>query len=134
MLISLLPPLFGGRRLIKGRGVFCDANAVGEGARCNHLLDGETHVPSIRGKVERIYSSVINVIGEDAFAGLNVIFHLGLGWPLYLFLHFTGSRRSPVTKKRYTSTPNHFDPRARVQHVDGLVRRRHKGRGRAGLP
>jgi fatty acid desaturase len=80
-------------------------------ARCNHLLDGETHVPSIRRKVERIYSSVINVIGEDAFAGLNVIFHLGLGWPLYLFLHFTGSRRSPVTKERYTSTPNHFDPR-----------------------
>ena len=28
-------------------------------ARCNHLLDGETHVPSIRRKVERIYSSVI---------------------------------------------------------------------------
>ena len=80
-------------------------------ARCSHLLDGETHVPSLRRKVERLYSAAIKLVGQDAFTGVNMIIHLLLGWPLYILLHFTGSRRSPVTKERYTSTPNHFDPR-----------------------
>lgn len=80
-------------------------------ARCNHLLDGETHNPDIKRKVYKLYSKVLDVLPEDAFALLQVVAHLLFGWIMYLLFHTTGSRRSPVTKERYTKKPNHFDPR-----------------------
>jgi len=61
-------------------------------SKTNHLLDGETHVPSTK-KGFRAYKKVHAVIGDDAFAGLEVILHLLLGWPMYLLINATGSRR-----------------------------------------
>jgi len=78
--------------------------------RCNHLLDGESHVPDLKRKVFGMYSKVVHTIGEDAFVVLQIVLHLLFGWIMYLSMHATGSRRSPVTKQRYTRKPNHFSP------------------------
>jgi len=64
-------------------------------ARCNHLLDGETHNPDLKRKVSK---------------SLDKMLHLVFGWVLYLVFHTTGSRRSPVTGERYKRKPNHFSP------------------------
>ena len=80
-------------------------------ARCNHLLDGETHNPGLKKKMIVAMTKAANLIGEDAFVILQIIGHLFFGWLLYLFYHETGSRRSPITKERYKQRPNHFDPR-----------------------
>mmetsp|Transcript_1578 Transcript_1578/g.1951 ORF Transcript_1578/g.1951 Transcript_1578/m.1951 type:complete len:389 (+) Transcript_1578:74-1240(+) len=61
-------------------------------SKTNHLLDGETHVPATK-KGFRAYKKVHDVIGDDAFAVLQVVLHLLLGWPMYLFMNATGSRR-----------------------------------------
>ncbi|GAB5357521.1 hypothetical protein AAMO2058_000381500 [Amorphochlora amoebiformis] len=61
-------------------------------SKTNHLLDGETHVPSTK-KGFRAYKKVHDIIGDDAFAGLEVVLHLLLGWPMYLFINATGARR-----------------------------------------
>ena len=79
-------------------------------AKCNHILDGETHVPDIERKVSILFKRISYVLGEDGFALLQIIFHLGAGWVLYLFFHSTGSKRSPITQKKFTSIPNHFIP------------------------
>nr|BCB67647.1 delta12 desaturase [Parietichytrium sp.] len=79
-------------------------------AKCNHLLDGESHVPDLKRKVHKLYTKVLDAVGEDAFVLLQIILHLGFGWLMYLFWHATGSRRSPVTKQRYSKKPNHFSP------------------------
>jgi omega-6 fatty acid desaturase (delta-12 desaturase) len=78
-------------------------------ARCNHLLDGETHVPGIKKKLYKTYDKIINMIGEDSFIIFQIVNHLLFGWIMYLTSHETGSRRSPVTHTRYTKRPNHFD-------------------------
>jgi omega-6 fatty acid desaturase (delta-12 desaturase) len=77
-------------------------------AKCSHLLDGEGHVPDIGRKVVPLYRTILKYIPDDAFVILQIFVHLVLGWPLYLIFHGSGSRRSPITKKRYTSRPNHF--------------------------
>jgi len=79
-------------------------------ARCNHLLDGETHNPDLQRKVFGIYRKVFDVIGEEAFALLQVVAHLLIGWPMYLIMNATGSRRRQSDKQRYKKTPNHFNP------------------------
>mmetsp|Transcript_16097 Transcript_16097/g.28936 ORF Transcript_16097/g.28936 Transcript_16097/m.28936 type:complete len:402 (+) Transcript_16097:136-1341(+) len=61
-------------------------------SKTNHLLDGETHVPATK-KGFKLYKAVHSVIGDDAFAALQVVLHLLLGWPMYLVLNATGSRR-----------------------------------------
>ncbi len=81
-------------------------------ARCNHLLDGETHNPGLKRKLFSALSATVDAIGEDAFVVVQIVSHLLFGWVMYLLQHATGSKRSPVTKERYTRRPNHFDPRA----------------------
>ncbi len=61
-------------------------------ARTNHLLDGETHTPSHR-KGFKGLKVVHDWIGEDAFALFQVVLHLLFGWPMYLLVNATGSRR-----------------------------------------
>ena len=60
--------------------------------RTNHLVDGESHVPSTAednglGKNnERLsfYAVMHEAMGDDAFAAFQVWSHLVVGWPLYL--------------------------------------------------
>lgn len=60
--------------------------------RTNHLIDGESHVPSTReenglGKNnERLgfYAAWHEAMGDGAFAAFQVWSHLAIGWPLYL--------------------------------------------------
>merc|ERR1712071_483535 len=60
--------------------------------RTNHLLDGESHVPStgtengLGPNMERLsfYAVLHEAIGDGAFAGFQVFTHLVVGWPLYL--------------------------------------------------
>jgi fatty acid desaturase len=60
--------------------------------RTNHLLDGESHVPSTgednglgkNGERESFYAVMHEAMGDGAFAGFQVWTHLGIGWPLYL--------------------------------------------------
>uniref|UniRef100_A0A7S3LG85 Fatty acid desaturase domain-containing protein n=1 Tax=Aplanochytrium stocchinoi TaxID=215587 RepID=A0A7S3LG85_9STRA len=78
-------------------------------ARVNHILDGESHVPDVKRKVVKMYLKVVDAIGEEAFAVLQVVLHLLLGWPLYLILGITGSKRRH-NGERYKKRPNHFNP------------------------
>nr|BAM37464.1 delta12-fatty acid desaturase [Thraustochytrium aureum] len=78
-------------------------------ARCNHLLDGESHNPDLKRKVYKMYEKILDTVGEDAFVIMQIVLHLVLGWPMYLLMHATGSRRSPVTGQKYTKKPNHFN-------------------------
>uniref|UniRef100_A0A7S4KWM6 Fatty acid desaturase domain-containing protein n=1 Tax=Paramoeba aestuarina TaxID=180227 RepID=A0A7S4KWM6_9EUKA len=60
--------------------------------RTNHLMDGESHVPStakengIGDNGERLhyFARWHEVMGDDAFAILQIWAHLGIGWPIYL--------------------------------------------------
>jgi len=60
--------------------------------RTNHLSDGESHVPTTGAENglgpnnERVtlYAVLHEVIGDDAFAAVQVWLHLVPGWPLYL--------------------------------------------------
>jgi omega-6 fatty acid desaturase (delta-12 desaturase) len=60
--------------------------------RTNHLIDGESHVPSTKAdnglgpNNERLtfYAAWHEAMGDGAFAGFQVWTHLAVGWPLYL--------------------------------------------------
>lgn len=60
--------------------------------RTNHMVDGESHVPSdkldngLSESLERegFYAALHEVIGEGPFAAFQIWSHLFLGWPLYL--------------------------------------------------
>eukprot|EP00931_Biecheleriopsis_adriatica_P090403 TRINITY_DN64391_c0_g1_i1.p1 TRINITY_DN64391_c0_g1~~TRINITY_DN64391_c0_g1_i1.p1 ORF type:complete len:416 (-),score=54.54 TRINITY_DN64391_c0_g1_i1:135-1382(-) len=60
----------------------------------NHLVNGESHVPETRADLKKIGAVwVHDVLGEDCFAVLELLGHLLVGWPLYLFFNLTGGRR-----------------------------------------
>jgi fatty acid desaturase len=83
-------------------------------ARCNHLLDGESHNPGLKRKLFSALSATVDAIGEDAFVVVQIVSHLLFGWAMYLLKHTTGSKRNPVTKQRYTRRPNHFNPHSEL--------------------
>ncbi|CAK9063386.1 Delta(12)-acyl-lipid-desaturase (Delta(12)-oleate desaturase) (PgFAD2) [Durusdinium trenchii] len=78
-------------------------------SRVNSILDGESHVPDIKRKVIGMYMKMTDALGEEAFALVQVVVHLVLGWPLYLAVGFTGAKRRP-DGARFKSRPNHFNP------------------------
>eukprot|EP00469_Lotharella_globosa_P012691 CAMPEP_0167790232 /NCGR_PEP_ID=MMETSP0111_2-20121227/11180_1 /TAXON_ID=91324 /ORGANISM="Lotharella globosa, Strain CCCM811" /LENGTH=394 /DNA_ID=CAMNT_0007682595 /DNA_START=50 /DNA_END=1234 /DNA_ORIENTATION=+ len=87
-------------------------------SKTNHLLDGETHVPSTK-KGFKLYKKVHNVIGDDAFALLQVVLHLLLGWPMYLLINATGARRLNPEFGRNVRIPkgevlDHFRPSSKL--------------------
>ena len=62
----------------------------------NHLVLGDTHVPPLK----RPFTFLRTTLGDDAFAFIDVIMHLILGWPLYLFNYATGGRtQSDLTSR-----------------------------------
>lgn len=58
-------------------------------SRTNHLMEGETHVPS---KAEdcKDYFESRHSMGEEAFSIVNIVKHLLFGWPAYLLAGVSG--------------------------------------------
>jgi fatty acid desaturase len=60
-------------------------------AHCNHLEEGETHVPPrAESHSGRITESLRVRLGLPLFGCVSLFSHLVIGWPLYLFLGTTG--------------------------------------------
>ena len=60
-------------------------------ANCNHLEAGETHVPPRSNSPEgRLLKGVLSRIGPELYGVYALIFHLLVGWPLYLLFGVTG--------------------------------------------
>eukprot|EP00538_Stauroneis_constricta_P006540 CAMPEP_0119557058 /NCGR_PEP_ID=MMETSP1352-20130426/8841_1 /TAXON_ID=265584 /ORGANISM="Stauroneis constricta, Strain CCMP1120" /LENGTH=420 /DNA_ID=CAMNT_0007604097 /DNA_START=172 /DNA_END=1434 /DNA_ORIENTATION=- len=85
--------------------------------RTNHLLDGESHVPSTAadnglGKnQERLsfYAVWHEAMGDGAFAAFQVWSHLAIGWPLYL-LGLASTGKLDHTGKPLKGIADHFRP------------------------
>jgi omega-6 fatty acid desaturase (delta-12 desaturase) len=72
-------------------------------SRTNHLTEGETHVPYIKGELKGTVNLELHErIGEGPFAILQLVAHLVFGWPAYLLTGATGGSARGVT--------NHFIP------------------------
>ena len=88
--------------------------------RTNHLVDGESHVPStakdngLGPQNERLsfYAAWHEVMGDDLFAVFQIWSHLVVGWPLYLLgLASTGKLAHDGTSLEETgSIADHFRP------------------------
>lgn len=60
-------------------------------AHCNHLEEGETHVPPrAESRPGRITEDLKQRLGLTLFGCVSLFNHLIIGWPLYLFLGVTG--------------------------------------------
>jgi fatty acid desaturase len=60
-------------------------------AHCNHLEQGETHVPPRDASASgRITEALRERLGLRLFGCVSLLIHLVLGWPLYLFAGATG--------------------------------------------
>jgi len=72
-------------------------------AKTNHVSEGETHCPYLEDSVIGKFNlDARRVLGEPAFVALQLITHLGVGWPAYLLWGATGGSSRGVT--------NHFWP------------------------
>ena len=75
----------------------------------NHLILGETHVPSTK----KGFNSIIKIkqtIGDDGFAILNIFLHLMIGWPEYLFHNTAGGKTQQdlISRIDRTKGMSHF--------------------------
>jgi len=85
--------------------------------RTNHLLDGESHVPSTAAdnglgeNQERLsfYAVWHEAMGDGAFAAFQVWSHLAIGWPLYL-LGLASTGKLDHTGKPLKGIADHFRP------------------------
>merc|ERR1719506_2766951 len=79
---------------------------------CNHLMDGESHVPDTLEELEDVgVVQLYKFIGNDVYGAIQMIGHLVFGWWLYLFFNVTGGRRLQgklITKP--ASLVSHFTP------------------------
>ena len=72
-------------------------------SRTNHLTEGETHVPYVKGEIKGdLNLKAKETLGEGPFAILQLVTHLVFGWPAYLLTGATGGSARGVT--------NHFLP------------------------
>jgi omega-6 fatty acid desaturase (delta-12 desaturase) len=80
-------------------------------SRTNHLTEGETHVPYVKGDAKGTLNlNLHNTIGEGPFAALQLVAHLAFGWPAYLLTGATGGSARGVT--------NHFVPNVNTGPVE----------------
>ena len=71
-------------------------------AHCNHLDEGETHVPPrADSPMGRLVLAVNRRLGPALFGSLSLVSHLLLGWPLYLLFGVAGG-------SDYGSPTSHF--------------------------
>ena len=78
----------------------------------NHLVLGETYVPSIPSK----YNKIIHILNEDFISIFRIIGLLLFGWPLYLFTNKSGGKtkydlETPIDTK---SNKSHFGINSQV--------------------
>jgi hypothetical protein len=72
-------------------------------SRTNHLTEGETHVPYVKGEPKGTLNlNLLDQIGEGPFAIVQLFAHLVFGWPAYLLTGATGGSARGTT--------NHFVP------------------------
>jgi len=72
-------------------------------SRTNHLTEGETHVPYIKGSMKGdINLKLRDNVGEGPFTIIQLAAHLIFGWPAYLLTGATGGSSRGIT--------NHFVP------------------------
>ena len=78
----------------------------------NHLILGETHVPP----THRPHRAIRRVVGEDAFALVDVVLHLAFGWPMYLLFNATGGRTQADLTTRLVKgvSKSHFTSKSQV--------------------
>ena len=91
--------------------------------RTNHLMDGESHVPStgkengLGDKNERLsfYAVLHEAMGDGAFAGFQVWTHLVVGWPLYLLgLASTGRLDANGNLLSESDVIDHYRPSSKM--------------------
>ncbi len=91
--------------------------------RTNHLLDGESHVPTtgeengLGPNDERLsfYAVMHEVVGEGFFAAWEVFSHVVLGWPLYLMgLASTGKLANDGSMLKQGEIIDHFRPNSKM--------------------
>ena len=72
-------------------------------SRTNHLTEGETHVPYVKGEVKGdLNLNARKGLGEGLFTFIQLLTHLVFGWPAYLITGATGGSARGIT--------NHFLP------------------------
>ena len=83
----------------------------------NHLVNGETHVPSTKKGMEGLLK-VRDILGDEAFLFIHSTTTILLGWPLYLFFYSSGGRTGyDIEKKLNKSKPvDHFRPWSQIIH------------------
>lgn len=81
----------------------------------NHLLDNETHLPTIKKKFPAHNKMILEYLGEDAFVVSDLFLHLFLGWPGYILFGMTGCRRTP-NGTRVRGCHSHFVPNLNAFH------------------
>jgi fatty acid desaturase len=80
-------------------------------SRTNHLTEGETHVPYVKGETKGTMNlNLLANIGEGPFAIVQLFAHLVFGWPAYLLTGATGGSARGVT--------NHFLPNVNTGPVE----------------
>ena len=80
-------------------------------AHCNHLEQGETHVPPLADSPAGRLVQVLNQrLGPDLFGFLSLVGHLLLGWPLYLLFGVAGG-------SDYGAPTSHFWAWKQVRHA-----------------
>lgn len=91
--------------------------------RTNHLMDGESHVPSTAAENglgpnnQRLsfYAVLHESVGDDVFAVVQVLTHLVLGWPLYLLgLASTGRLDAGGNLLEDGDVMDHFRPGSKM--------------------
>lgn len=81
--------------------------------RTNNLVDGESHVPSTTAE-NGLFILLHSLMGDEAFAGFQVIAHLFLGWPLYLLGLASTGRLGADGKPLNGDVADHFRPHSRM--------------------
>ena len=86
--------------------------------RTNHLVDGETHIPSTGAEngisadpsePHTLVAAIHEVLGDGLFGVFQVFTHLAIGWPLYL-LGFAQTGRLAYGGAPLTGFADHFRP------------------------
>lgn len=89
--------------------------------RTNHLVDGESHVPStaedngiVDGERHSFYAAWHEAMGEGAFAAFQVWNHLVIGWPMYLLGLASTGKIGYDGKPLNGDLADHFRPSSRM--------------------
>jgi len=89
--------------------------------RTNHLVDGESHVPStavdnglVDGERHGFYAAWHEAMGDGAFAAFQIWTHLVIGWPLYLLGLASTGKIGFDGKPLDGDVADHFRPNSRM--------------------